>query len=76
MKHTVFSLILLEERLKGEKSWWKFYLKSLPPNMNTMPIFYSEDQKALLKGSPMLYILNKMVNDMKKDYALLKENLE
>lgn len=75
-KHTVLSLFLIEEKLKGEKSWWKYYLKSLPPNMNTMPVFYSEEQKALLKGSPVLRTLNKRVKEMEKDYNLLKENLE
>ena len=44
--------------------------------MNTMPIFYSQEQKDLLKGSPILRILNKRVEEMKKDYILIKENLE
>jgi hypothetical protein len=67
---------LIEERLKGENSFWKYYLKSLPPNMNTMPVFYSEEQKELLKGSPVLKTLNKRAVNMKQDYDLLKENFE
>jgi hypothetical protein len=41
-----------------------------------MPIFYSEEQKALLKGSPTLRTLEKRIKEMKSDYDLLKENLE
>lgn len=75
-KHTVLALFLLEERFKGEDSFWKHYLKSLPPNMNTMPIFYTEEQKALLKGSPVLRTLNKRIKEMKADYNILSTNLE
>lgn len=75
-KHTVLGLFLIEERLKGEDSFWKYYLKSLPPNMNTMPIFYSEEQKALLKGSPVLRTLNKRIKEMKADYDILRTSLE
>ena len=71
----MLALFLIEERLKGEESFWHFYLNSLPPNMNTMPIFYSKEQKNLLKGSPVLRTLNKRIKEMKSDFEILKENL-
>jgi hypothetical protein len=70
-KHTVLALFLIEERLKGDDSSWKSYLLSLPPNMNSMPIFYSEEVKNLLQGSPILEILKKRVKEMQIDFETL-----
>lgn len=44
--------------------------------MDSMPVFYSEEEKALLKGSPVLKTLKKRLKEMSHDYNLLKENLQ
>lgn len=41
-----------------------------------MPLFYTDEEKALLKGSPALPVLEKRIQEMNSDYTLLKENLE
>lgn len=41
-----------------------------------MPLFYSEEEKELLKGSPVLRTLEKRIREMRRDYNILKENIE
>jgi hypothetical protein len=41
-----------------------------------MPLFFSDEEKMLLKGSPINRLLNKRIGEMQKDYDLLKENLK
>lgn len=43
--------------------------------MDSMPIFFSEEEKNLLKGSPVLGTLNKRLREMMHDYNLLKQTL-
>lgn len=44
--------------------------------MDSMPLFFTEEEKHLLKGSPINRLLNKRIKEMKTDYDLLKESLE
>ena len=71
----MLALFLIQERRKGEESFWKYYLKSLPPNVNSMPLFFVEEEKAMLEGSPVLRTLEKRVKEMDKDFNTLKDNI-
>ena len=62
-KHTKLALFLIQERRLGENSFWKYYLRSLPSNMDSMPLFYTDEEKALLKGSPALPVLEKRIQE-------------
>lgn len=75
-KHTFLSLFLIEERWKGEESFWYPYLESLPKSLDSMPIFYSEEELGLLKGSPFLRKIANKKNELFKDYTLLADNIE
>lgn len=44
--------------------------------MDCMPIFFGEEEKEVLKGSPFGILLDQRISEMRKDYNLLKENLK
>ena len=75
-KHTCLSLFLIEERRKGDGSFWKHYLRSLPASLDTMPIFYNENERKMLQGSPFLNRIFNKINELRLDYELLYENIE
>ena len=40
-KHSFFSTYLMEERRKGENSYWKHYIDILPKSFEAYPIFWT-----------------------------------
>ena len=66
-KHCFLSSYMLQEKLKPD-SFWNPYLKILPEKYASFPIFYSEEDKEWLKGSPFLKLVNEKVDDIKEDY--------
>jgi histone-lysine N-methyltransferase SETD3 len=50
-KATYLSAFLLQERERGESSFWKQQLDVLPRSFSTHPYFFPEEELALLKGS-------------------------
>ncbi|KAI0567313.1 Rubisco LSMT substrate-binding protein [Gracilaria domingensis] len=54
-EYIAIACFLISERAKGEDSFWKPYLDILPVDEDLIPLFrWSEDDLALLKGSPCL----------------------
>ena len=47
------------------------YINTLPKILSEFPIFYSEDEKVQLEGSPFFDKLNERAEDIKRDYDLL-----
>lgn len=52
----------LTERQKGKDSYYYHHLNSMP-GTEEFPIFYNENEKANLKGSPFLTWLNEEIQD-------------
>ena len=50
-KHSYLASFLLQEREKGVESKWHRYISILPQVYDTVPLFFSEEQKKLLIGS-------------------------
>ena len=69
-KHCFLSTFLLQENSKNE-SQWKIYLDMLPKNYNNFPIFYSDEEKEWLRGSPFLNQIKDKINDILMDYKMI-----
>lgn len=67
-KHSYLSTFLLDEKF-NEKSWWAPYLKMLPSDFDSMPIFFPEEDLAWLEGSPFLGIICAMRSLIKRSGA-------
>ena len=52
-KHSFLSTLIMQERMKAD-SYFQYYIDILPKNYSNFPIFFSEDELALLKGSAFL----------------------
>jgi len=52
-KHSFLSTFLMQERRKKE-SIWHPYLDILPKNFSNFPVFFDEEDKKWLQGSPFL----------------------
>jgi histone-lysine N-methyltransferase SETD3 len=69
-KHCLLSSFLLQ-KIHNPDSKWKHYIDILPKDYSNFPIFYTDEELELLKGSPFqINILDKR-EDMKKDYELI-----
>lgn len=69
-KHSFLGTYLLQERKKDPPPFAE-YLDILPKSLSDFPIFFTEDEKAWLKGSPFLDQVNEKVEDIKIDYNLI-----
>ena len=67
-KHCLFSSFLLTEENNPK---WKFYFDMLPQDFSYFPIFYTEKELDLLKGSPFLSQIYDKKIEMKLDYDQL-----
>ena len=52
-KHSFLSALVMQERRK-EDTYYRRYLEILPQQFDNFPIFYTEDEKSWLKGSPFI----------------------
>jgi len=59
--HSWLACMLLEEKAKGDKSFYYPYIATLPQHYRNMPTFFDEEEKKELKGSFTL----KMIADRK-----------
>mmetsp|Transcript_15397 Transcript_15397/g.15375 ORF Transcript_15397/g.15375 Transcript_15397/m.15375 type:complete len:490 (+) Transcript_15397:259-1728(+) len=66
-KHSFLSSFILQEKAK-EESWWKPYLDILPESYSNFPIFYTDEDKEWLTGSPFLEQVNEKIQDIEEDY--------
>jgi len=71
-KHSYLSTFLLDEKFNGV-SWWAPYIRMLPSDFDSMPIFFPEEDLKWLEGSPFLDQVTDKKADIRKDYdAILK----
>jgi len=71
-KHSFLSSFILQEKAK-EESWWKPYLDILPESYSNFPIFYTDEDKEWLTGSPFLDQVNEKIQDIEEDYNAIVE---
>lgn len=69
--HCLLTAYLLDEMEKGENSKWKFYFDMLPDNYDAFPIFYTEKEEKLLKGTVFLQRIIQKKKEMNQDYIIL-----
>jgi protein-histidine N-methyltransferase len=61
---------LLQEKHRPD-SFWKSYLDTLPEAFPHVPLFFSDSERALLKGSFLLTLLEFQGYTLRQDHALL-----
>lgn len=60
----------MQERRK-ENSEWFYYIDILPKSYSNFPIFFTEEERIWLKGSPFLDQILEKIEDIKADYDLI-----
>ena len=66
-KHSYLSSYILHEQLKPN-SFWRPYLNILPEKYANFPIFYTDEEREWLAGSPFLNQINEKIIDIQEDY--------
>lgn len=74
-KHGFLSTYVLQERLKGEESYYFPFIDILPKTFENFPIFFTPEEKEWLKGSPFLDQVEEKIEDIKADYDLICEKV-
>jgi histone-lysine N-methyltransferase SETD3 len=69
-KHSFLSTFIMQERRKPDTIWFS-YLDILPKNFSNFPVFFEDDDKKWLEGSPFLEQIAEKIDDIKKDYELI-----
>jgi histone-lysine N-methyltransferase SETD3 len=67
-KHCYLSTFLLQEKAKGPDSFWWPYLEILPKTCSSFPIFFDEEERSWLAGSPFLDQVMEKIDDIQEDY--------
>ncbi|CAI2360645.1 unnamed protein product [Moneuplotes crassus] len=70
-KHGFLATYILQERLKGEESPFHPFIDILPKTFENFPIFFTEEERAYLEGSPFLAQVLEKIEDIKTDYDLI-----
>jgi len=65
-------LYFLFEIEKKEKSENLYYIDCLPKDETYFPVFFSDENKDLLKGSIIIDYINKNIQKFKKEFQILK----
>lgn len=71
-KHSFLSTYILQEKAK-DTSFWQPYLDILPESYSNFPIFYTDDEKEWLTGSPFLDQVIEKIQDIEEDYEAICE---
>ncbi len=74
-KHGFLTTYILQERPKGEASEFFPFIDILPKTFENFPIFFTPEEKDLLKGSPFLAQVEEKIEDIKTDYDLICEKV-
>ena len=69
-KHSFLATFIMQERRK-DHTIWDPYIDILPKNYTNFPIFFTEEEKKWLKGSPFLDQIHEKIEDIKSDYDLI-----
>mmetsp|Transcript_13974 Transcript_13974/g.20442 ORF Transcript_13974/g.20442 Transcript_13974/m.20442 type:complete len:576 (+) Transcript_13974:330-2057(+) len=69
-KHCFLSSFILQETRKPD-SFWKPYIEVLPEHFRSFPIFYTDEEKEWLAGSPFLDQIEEKIQDIQEDYETI-----
>ncbi|CAM9809509.1 unnamed protein product, partial [Phaeothamnion confervicola] len=73
-EYLAIALLLVNERGKGEDSFWKPYIDVLPTSQDVFPTYvWAEEELALLEGSPVLAATESMKRKLRAEYAALQD---
>jgi histone-lysine N-methyltransferase SETD3 len=70
-KH-IFLMVYMLIDMKNTNSFFKPYYNILPTNLSNMPIFWTDEELALLEGSYMLQQIEERKKAIENDYKLIK----
>lgn len=73
--HTFLATYLLQEKLKGQESFWFPFIDILPSSYRNMPIFFDEEELSYLKGSFSLKKIDERIESLTKEYNGLCEHI-
>ena len=69
-KHSFLCCFVLQERRKKDTKF-DSYLDILPKDLGCFPIFFTDEEKTWLQGSPFLTLVEEKLVDIKSDYDLI-----
>jgi len=67
-KHSYLACYLLQERDRGQQSFWHPYIDCLPVDYKNMPINFDSDELAYLKGSFSLGKIHQRIQSLHEEY--------
>lgn len=70
-KHSFLTTYVLQEMEKGADSFYFPFIDILPKSFDCFPIFFTDDDKEWLKGSPFLDQVEEKIEDIKQDYKMI-----
>ena len=69
-KHSFLSTYIMQERRK-ESSYFDKYIDILPKAFDNFPIFYTQEERAWLEGSPFQNQISEKIKDIQADYNMI-----
>ena len=66
--YLIYITLFLMEQFHDDKSFWKPYMDVYPKSVSSFPMFYTEEEKSLLKGSPILAHIDSEIQEIKDEY--------
>ena len=69
--YLVYITVFLMVQFHDASSWWAPYMDVYPKLVSNFPMFYSEEEKKELQGSPMLKHIDSEIKEIKDEYELI-----
>ena len=69
-KHSFLATYVMQERRK-EQSFFDKYIDILPKAFDNFPIFYTQEERTWLEGSPFQNQISEKIKDIQADYNLI-----
>jgi len=70
-EYLVYITVFILTQLHDFKSFWKPYMSVYPRDVCHFPIFYTNEEKSLLKGSPILQHIEEEIKEMTEEYEAI-----
>lgn len=75
-EYIAIAIFLIQQRQKGEDSFWKPYLDILPPDEELIPLFRWDDEDLqLLKGSPTLTAAESLNQKLHREFEECNQSI-
>ena len=68
--------IYVMEQRRDPESPWKDYLETLPKDFTNHPIFWTEEEMSMLKGSEIVGYVKNFKKKLEADYKSISANIE